>query len=374
MRESPELFRFIEAGSLDGIWYWDLESGTDEWLSPRFKETFGYAEDEIEHTTAWWQANIHPDDLQTALANAEAHLADPSHPYDQVVRYRHKDGHTVWVRCRGIAIRDADGRPVRMLGAHQDLTALKEAEAAARRAHALLMVRHTDQQRLVHTISHDLRAPLRSMVGFADLLVEGVEDHAPEEELLRSARRIYDAGKRMQRMLNGLVALAKSSEPSPLVDLSLAALLHDVVDDRRTAFESAGATLALELPEGLRVRGVEASLRALFANLVDNALQYRQPDRPLRVRVAARRQGDTVDVSVEDNGIGMRAEDLDRVFEPFARLHTQEESPGLGMGLALAQETARAHGGALEVTSELGRGSTFHVKLSATPGGGRDGA
>ena len=131
IQTDPRVFEFLQEGSLDGLWYWDAESPHEEWMSPRFKEVFGYADDEIPNNADWWQENIHPEDRALALENLEKHLADPGHPYDQVVRYRHKDGSTVWVRCRGVAIRDENGKPIRVLGAHTDLTDLKKAERTA---------------------------------------------------------------------------------------------------------------------------------------------------------------------------------------------------------------------------------------------------
>ena len=128
VQQDPSIFEFIQNGSLDGIWYWDIENPEQEWLSPRFKAIFGYEDHEIPNTAAWWQENIFPEDLVVAIDNFNPHCADPNHPYDQIVRYRHKDGSTVWIRCRGLAIRDANGKALRMLGAHTNVTALKEAE------------------------------------------------------------------------------------------------------------------------------------------------------------------------------------------------------------------------------------------------------
>lgn len=126
------IFDFLQAGSLDGLWYWDIERPQEEWLSPRLKEVFGYTDDEISNTSAWWQENIFPEDLPPVLENFRRHCADPAHPYDQIVRYRHKNGGTVWIRCRGIAIRDTQGRAIRMLGAHTDVTAIMEAQESKR--------------------------------------------------------------------------------------------------------------------------------------------------------------------------------------------------------------------------------------------------
>ncbi|MGB3934406.1 MAG: sensor domain-containing diguanylate cyclase [Burkholderiales bacterium] len=123
------IFDFLQESSLDGLWYWDLEAPENEWLSPRFWQILGYDPADKKHLANEWQDLINPDDLQTALKNFRAHCADPKHPYEQLVRYKHADGSTVWVRCRGLAIRDASGKPIRMLGAHNEVTELKRVEA-----------------------------------------------------------------------------------------------------------------------------------------------------------------------------------------------------------------------------------------------------
>ena len=136
--KNGNLFQWLQEGSLDGLWYWDLENPEVEWMSDRFWEVFGYEPGEHPHTSEWWQANIHPDDLKVVEANLEAHKKDPDHPFDQIVRYKHKLGHTVWVRCRGIIVRDDSGKPVRMLGAHTDVTALISAQMSAAQAAEVL--------------------------------------------------------------------------------------------------------------------------------------------------------------------------------------------------------------------------------------------
>tara|TARA_R110002096_G_scaffold42144_35_gene113872 strand:- start:3698 stop:6031 length:2334 start_codon:yes stop_codon:yes gene_type:complete len=127
LRSNPSVIEFLEAGSLDGIWYWDLDNPEHEWMSPNFWRTFGYEPEEKKHFASEWQHMIFPEDLEVALENFKKHCADPEHPYDQLVRYRHEDDSTVWVRCYGIAIRDAEGKPRRMLGVHNDVTATLQA-------------------------------------------------------------------------------------------------------------------------------------------------------------------------------------------------------------------------------------------------------
>ena len=95
------IFEFIESSSLDGLWYWDLEVKDHEWMSESFWRTLGYNPADKEHLSSEWQDIIHPDDFKIAYDNFLKHWEDPSHLYDQLVRYRHNNGSTVWIRCRG---------------------------------------------------------------------------------------------------------------------------------------------------------------------------------------------------------------------------------------------------------------------------------
>jgi len=128
INNDTSVFEFIQSGSLDGIWYWDLENPENEWMSPKFWKILGYNPDEKKHLASEWQDIIFQEDLKLAAENLEKHCADPDHPYDQIVRYRHKNGSTIWIRCRGLAIRDENGKAIRMLGAHTDITDLKRTE------------------------------------------------------------------------------------------------------------------------------------------------------------------------------------------------------------------------------------------------------
>ena len=128
MNHDLSIFEFIQSGSLDGIWYWDLENLENEWMSPKFWETLGYNPDEKKHLASEWQDIIFQEDLKYAVENFNKHCANPEYPYDQIVRYKHKSGATVWIRCRGLAIRDENGKAIRMLGAHSDISDLKNTE------------------------------------------------------------------------------------------------------------------------------------------------------------------------------------------------------------------------------------------------------
>ena len=372
VRKDPAIFEFLQAGSLDGIWYWDVERQEQEWMSPRFKELFGYRDDEIPNTPDWWQANIHPDDLAVALDNFGKHLEDPSHPYDQIVRYRHRDGGTVWVRCRGLAIRDDGGKPIRLLGCHTDVTALKRAEEDLRRQANELREARDGAERanrakstFLANVSHEIRTPLNAVIGSAELLgdtgltpdqrghVEAI--HLSAEALLDIINDILDFSK--------LEADRVEADPSPFrlrerIEAwasSLAPRLHEKPVELVTE-------VAADVPDALI--GDQRLLRQVLANLLSNAIKFTAAGRiALRVRTATR-DGDDVALrfDVEDTGIGIPPEKQQVIFEEFVQgdASTTRHYGGTGLGLAIAARLVDVLGGTIGLVSEPDKGSTFH--------------
>jgi PAS domain S-box-containing protein len=125
LNTDESLFNFLESSALDGVWFWDLEEPENGWMSPTFWKILGFDPVSKRHLRSEWQHLVNREDLKDALDNLEQHYANPSSMFDQIIRYSHKNGHTVWVRCRGVAIRDSNGKPIRMLGAQTDVTELK---------------------------------------------------------------------------------------------------------------------------------------------------------------------------------------------------------------------------------------------------------
>ncbi|UII32875.1 PAS domain S-box protein [Fulvivirga ulvae] len=178
IKSDHSIFSFIQRASLDGIWYWDLLNPENEWMDNKFWETLGYNPKEMPHKASAWQDIINNDDLQIAIDNFNKHCADPNHPYDQVVRYHHKNGSTVWVRCRGMAIRDSSGRPVRMLGAHNEITSLKHKEKLLEESNKLARIGHWELDlvknklhwssvtRELHEVSSDYEPNINTALSF----------------------------------------------------------------------------------------------------------------------------------------------------------------------------------------------------------------
>lgn len=190
--KKDQIVEFLQIASLDGLWYWDLEKPEHEWMSPDFWRTFGYDPSEKQHLASEWQDLIHPDDLQVALVNLKRHCEDPSHGYDQTVRFTHRDGSTVWIRCRGQALHNASGRPTRMLGAHTDLTAIKRSEerlsafVAALPGLALIL----DEDGIYHEVMTTRETLL--VERSADLIGRTVYDVLPAENAAAIVAIIHD--------------------------------------------------------------------------------------------------------------------------------------------------------------------------------------
>jgi PAS domain S-box-containing protein len=134
VRRSPEIFEFIRCTALDGLWYWNLLDLTQAWLDDRFWIKLGYDPTSRLPAATALRDLMHPDDWPKAWRQFEEHLADPSRRYDATVRYRHRDGSTIWVRCRGFVLRDSQGIPYRMIGAHMDVTAVERAKELLEKA------------------------------------------------------------------------------------------------------------------------------------------------------------------------------------------------------------------------------------------------
>ena len=132
------IFDFIQDSSLDGIWYWDLDNPEEEWMSPKFWSVLGYDHTVMPHKPSAWHDIVNADDLKLSNELFIKHCENPEIPFDQTVRYTHKNVSVVWIRCRGLAIRDKEGKPIRMLGSHQDITEYVKKEHSLDKIVALL--------------------------------------------------------------------------------------------------------------------------------------------------------------------------------------------------------------------------------------------
>lgn len=368
VKTDPAIFDFLQEGSLDGLWYWDLENPEHEWMSPRFWQVLGYDPDGRLHDPASWQDIINQDDLQTALDNFRYHCADASHPYDQIVRYRHKAGHTVTIRCRGIAIRDEAGQAIRMLGAHNDITDLidaKEAERARERAEAANLSKTV----FVGNISHEIRTPLNSILVNADAL--RATDLTPmQSEILED---MFLAGEQLQGLLSDLIDISRIETGE--ISMEFQALSpREVMEDVASTFSGSAREKGL----GLQVRTVDGAVPAVYGsiqrirqvliNLLSNAIKFTDTGHVALV-CDARATGDEDDVDlsfrITDTGPGVPDEIKDMIFDRFHRSDTDLDLKvsGVGIGLSISKALCELHGGSLAVENGIGGGAVFTARF-----------
>jgi len=364
IQSDTSMWQFLQQGSLDGCWYWDLEKPDQEWMSPEFWQLFGIDPTTKRHDPAEWQHMIFPEDRDLALENFKRHLEDPDFPYDQIVRYRHADGSTIWVRCRGVAIRDKDtGKPLRMLGAHNDLTAAKSAERQLLREKRAVEASNEELKTFAYSISHDMKSPSNTLRLVLNELRTSLQQRRIDE-----AQEMLDMGfatlDRMQQNIDGVLrytSVIESQHHRTAVDLNelVAQIMSDLQGDVR---EQEAQIVVHQLPV---IQGDRTLLGLIFSNLISNAIKYRKPDVAPSIEVSSPSMATDplACIAVRDNGIGIAHDHQKKVFAMFGRLHTAEDYPGIGLGLTMCRRIALDHGGHITLESAPGAGSTFSVFL-----------
>lgn len=386
VRGDPTIFDFLQNGSLDGIWYWDLQMQDHEWMSPRFWEVFGYDPEEKPHLVEAWQDMINAEDLKVVLDNFEKHCKNPKYPFDQIVRYRHKDGSTVWVRCRGIAVRDEKGKPVRMLGAHTEVTALKDTEAALKKKtdelqhlNEVLERSNKELDDFAYIASHDLKEPLRGIHNYAAFLYEDYKDKLDDDgvDKLKTLQRLT---KRMEHLIDALLYYSRTGRQNMAIrKTDLNELISEVIDSLHISL--AENNVDVRIPDSLPTITCDPTrISEVFRNLIVNAMKYNdKPDKwieiglnkgvhPIERKKEEGASGNEFSEDVfyvRDNGIGIRENHLATVFTIFKRLHGRDKyGGGTGAGLTIVKKIIERHGGSIWVESTYGEGSTFYFTLS----------
>jgi PAS domain S-box-containing protein len=365
LRDERQRLAWVLDATRPGIWETNVVTQEMK-VNERWAEMLGYTLAELQPTTFdTWCHLVYSPDLQRAQCILSKHLSGEIDFYECDLRLRHKAGHWVWVNARGrVHQRDEQGRPLFMSGTHLDISERVAAQEEVRALNASLEGRVAartaqlegtlkDMEAISYSIAHDLRAPLRSVNGFAALIAE------EEAERLSTTGqdmfgRIRRSSRNMGQMITDMLELLR------VVRVELEAVPVDMQLLAEAAMDAIGAgaeQARLEMAPMPLALGDATLLRQVLINLMDNALKYSrhqpQPVLHLGFDAAARAY------YLRDNGMGFDMARAGKLFGLFQRLHVGGDVPGTGVGLAIVARIIERHGGRIWAESAPGEGATF---------------
>ena len=392
-RENQLWFALNEA--MDGLWDWEVDTGA-VFFSPQLKRMLGYGPDEMAPVLTTWTNNVHPDDAPTVMAALARHLEGRSARYEAEYRLRNRNGNWLWVQDRGrVCERDAQGRPTRLVGMVQDISAARAAaselerhrhqlEALVEQRTAALSIAkeaaetaNRAKSSFLANISHELRTPLAAIIGMTGLALNRVSDPVARDRLGKAEQ----ASQLLLQLIGDILDFSKI-EAERLTIEAVPFMLGEVVDGvMQLAAQRAldkGLSLRCVLPPALAGRpllGDPLRLKQVLLNLVDNAVKFTsQGEVCLSLRddtPASQPPGGTtlLHVEVRDTGVGIAAEALPRLFQPFEQADNSmtRRYGGTGLGLAISKRLVEHMGGQIGVSSTPGQGSVFWCTMPLQP-------
>jgi hypothetical protein len=335
-------------------------------LNPSWEKTLGFTEEELKRTSGL--DLVHPEDRPAMLEQFNQLRGGASTYFEG--RYRCKDDSIRWL---GWTAAPFVSEQLIYIFA-RDITARKEAEQEIQHLNSELKQRvqalteiNKELEAFNYSISHDLRAPLRSMQGFAAALLEECNERLGVDGK-DYANRIVNSASYMDKLLHDLLEYSRLTQS----DLELCTLNPETALDRVMVsvgqeIQEKDAKIQIQKPLA-SVMAHPPTLLQILTNLIDNAMKFVKPGLTPQIRVWTEERNGMVRMYVEDNGIGIAAAHQQQIFGLFQRLHTREKYGGTGVGLAIVRKGAERMGGRVGVESQTGEGSRFWLELPAAGG------
>jgi len=370
--------RLAEAQRIAHLGSWELELVNMENLnrnplhwSDECYRIFGYAPGQVTPTNDLFFEAVHPED-RPLIIEAVGNAINNQTGYSVEHRIRRADGEERIVHERGRAVYGADGKPRRMLGTVQDVTEQKAVEAEVRRLNAELEQKvkertaelaasNRELEAFCYSVSHDLRAPLRAVNGFSHAILEDAFDKL-DPVSQSNFRRIQSAAKKMAELIDDLLNLARLTRQDIRHDwVDLSEMANGIAEDLKRSQPDREARFIVA-PD-LKAKGDAALLRVVLQNLLENAWKFTARQKQAVIEFGQDMSDKRRPYFVKDNGAGFDMAFVNKLFGPFQRLHSAEEFPGTGIGLASVSRIVQRHGGRVWARAEIGRGATFYFTL-----------
>ncbi len=378
LRESEERFRFMMEATGDVLYRLRYDTMNYDYLSPGIGKLTGYSPEEIK--TIGFSSLVTRIDLLgqedvPAKVIFEDRLAGKTGEYRADYLITTKTGTSKWLRDHSFPWYDDSGKNIGSVGILSDSTDYKQAEEILRERTAELNVSNKalmeyaakleslneELEDFAFVAAHDLQEPLRKICTYCDMAQNryaSTLDGAGQEYL----DRVISSASRMRQLLSDLLQFSlvvTRSEPFKVIDLDR--IVREAADLFEEDLKKSGGLI--EIGAMPAVEADEIQILRLFQNLIGNALKFRSAEPPKIVIHAEQAGSGICEIFVKDNGLGFEHQFAERIFKPFQRLHKRNKYEGTGIGLTICRKIAERHGGSIRVESELGKGSTFIIRL-----------
>jgi PAS domain S-box-containing protein len=351
LAQQEKLYRTLAEQAPEVVWNTDA-AGETTFLNHAWYDLVGGKQGE------WlgqgWFKRLHPDDAEDVRSNWII-SKQTLQPFSGVRRFMARDGSYHTMSYNAAPVLDDQGKVAFWVGIDTDVTEFKAIESALRSSNQEL-------EAFSYSVSHDLRAPLGAVGGFTRALTLKLEGH-PDERVRHYLDRIQAGVDKMEQLIESLLSLAKVVRaPLSYGPVDLGAMAGEIVEDLRG--QDPQRVVAVRIKEALVAQGDARLLRVVMENLLGNAWKFSSRTQAAEIEVGKLADGGVF--FVRDNGVGFDMDYAGKLFGAFQRLHTQEEFPGTGIGLATVRRVVARHQGRVWAESQLGQGTTFFFVLSGS--------
>jgi PAS domain S-box-containing protein len=370
LRESEERLQQIASSLREVIWLRDVHTRQVLYVNPAFEELTGRTCQNFYEDRDIIKNATHPDDME--FVNKSLDRRSEGTPLEIEHRLVHVDGSIRWVSSRSFPVRNEAGKVYRWATIMEDITKRTQAEAEIRRLNEELEKRvrerttqleaaNKELEAFSYSVSHDLRAPLRAINGFADILVEEYGTHL-DDEAKRICGVIQRQSLRMGKLIDDLLALARLGRTTMhLTWIDMDMMVNSIFDELTTAEQRLRIDFHSEtLPQ---TRADPVLIRQVWMNLIDNAIKFSAHKERSSIEIRGETEPRENVYRILDNGAGFNAKYADKLFDVFQRLHTNKEFEGTGVGLAIVRRAIERHGGRVWADATEGQGATFSFSL-----------
>lgn len=354
LKESEELYRTITEYSNDMIWSLDRD-GNFTFFNKRSEQISGYILEELKGKS--FHHIIIEKDLNRVIDIFHSTLNGNSQQYEVTFKSKYNKLVTLSVNTTPIY---SKGQIIGTLSSGRDITEIVKASKKLKILNERLVTSNKELQDFAYIASHDLQEPLRTVYGFVELLAENYKGKlGPEAD--EYIEFITAGTKRMQNMIDDLLAVSRiGTRGKKFVSTDIERVLNIVFKSLHSLIDKNQAVITHDpMPT---IIADDAQITQLFQNLVENAIKFRREETP-KIHISCKRKNGELIFSVKDNGIGIDKKQFKKLFIIFQRLHSREEYPGTGIGLAMCKKIVERHGGKIWVESDVGIGSIFYFTI-----------